>query len=224
MNRCEKTIGWADYTWNYMVGCKCGCSYCAAKRMNTRFKFIPDWENPVLFNERLSEPFKLKKPSKIFVVFMGDLFGDWVCSDWIKSGLLVAEANPRHTFMFLTKNPKRYQDFHFPKNCMLGCTITGSESYREMRLMTMLMDQYKMRRGDRTFVSIEPLLGPCKQGMIGYDMFDLVIIGAETGRKPLIPRREWIDDITYDMDQSKIFYKKNLIKYFPDLKYQNNEL
>jgi len=39
-------IGWCDSTLNPVVGCTFGCSYCYAKKLNDRFKFIEDWNRP----------------------------------------------------------------------------------------------------------------------------------------------------------------------------------
>jgi protein gp37 len=215
MNPCRKTIGWADFTWNIVVGCRKCCSYCYAKRMNDRFHFIPIWTNPVFFHDRLIEPYQLTKPSIIFVGSMCDLFGDWICRDWIKEVLYISEHNPQHTFMFLTKNPKRYLDFDFPKNVMLGCTITHDGENAIMHRD--IMKRLKMKR-NRTFVSIEPIHSSFEG--ISFAMFDLVIVGAETGPKPIIPQPEWILSIIHP----NIYYKNNLIKYFPDLNNDNYEL
>jgi len=43
MNRTKIDWPGLGYTWNPVIGCKRNCSYCYAKRMNTRFKWIPDW-------------------------------------------------------------------------------------------------------------------------------------------------------------------------------------
>jgi protein gp37 len=76
----KTSIEWCDFTWNPVVGCKHGCPYCYAKKINDRFKFIPEWTAPRLFPDRLSEPSMLKKRSRIFVGSMCDLFGDWIDS------------------------------------------------------------------------------------------------------------------------------------------------
>jgi hypothetical protein len=54
---------------------------------------------------------------------MGDLFCDAVPSDWIGRILKIVKQHPDREFLFCTKNPKRYHDFSFPENCILGVTI-----------------------------------------------------------------------------------------------------
>lgn len=199
-------IEWTQFTFNPVVGCKNGCWYCYAKRMNDRFKWIKEWSEPGFFPQRLSEPYKLKKSSKIFVGSMCDLFGDWIPDRWIKRVIKVAEENPRHTFQFLTKNPKRYLEFDFPKNCWLGATIDGTEVWgtAQSKINDLkLTDNYK-------FISFEPLLGDVS----GLDLtgIDLVIVGAQTGRGAIPPKKEWIDSIKH----SNILFKDNLLKIYPE--------
>ena len=106
-------IEWTNWTWNPVVGCKHNCWYCYGKRIAKRFfKDNPNYE-PKFYPERLKEPYTLKKPSKIFVCSMADLFGDWVKMNWIERVIKVVKENPQHTFQFLTKNPKRYLEFEF---------------------------------------------------------------------------------------------------------------
>ena len=201
MNRTK--IDWADYSWNPVVGCKHGCSYCYAKKINDRFKIIPKWEEPQLFEKRLAEPYKLKKSSIIFVGSMCDLFGDWIPDEWINKILKVVEENPKHVFMFLTKNPKRYMFFYFPNNVRLGITLTKNDDL----LRFFEFRQCESFYNRKTFASIEPLLGDLsKIDLIG---FYLVIVGAMTGKDAVIPQREWIKSIKH----KNIFYKENIKKY-----------
>jgi hypothetical protein len=41
--------GWRlDMTWNPIVGCRHGCNYCYARRMNDRFQWIANWNDPII--------------------------------------------------------------------------------------------------------------------------------------------------------------------------------
>ena len=196
----KSKIEWCDYTWNPVVGCKHNCWYCYAKRMNDRFKWIEKWSEPRFFASRLKEPYRLKKPSKIFVCSMADLFGDWINSRWIHEILKLPKNNPQHTFQFLTKNPKRYLEFEFPKNCWLGITI---DYVNQARL------NYLKKMPNYKFISFEPLLGD--MSALDLSGIDLVIVGAMTGmgKKNVIPKKEWIDSIKH----KNIFYKNNIKEY-----------
>ena len=191
-------IEWCDYTWNPLIGCRHGCKYCYAKRLNSRFNFIPKWETPIFFPDRVNEPTAKRKGAKIFVCSMSDLFGNWVRSEWITKILHIAAICPRHEFMFLTKNPDRYQEFAFPSNCWLGRTITAPPHP--------LADVARIDKPNKTFISVEPLLGDFSD--IHFDV-DLVIVGAMTGPGAVIPKREWIKSIRHP----NIFYKDNIKKY-----------
>ena len=201
MNRTK--IEWTNYTWNPVIGCKHGCSYCYAKQWAKRFgqSFKPHWSKSQYF-----KPNKIKEPSKIFVCSLADLFGDWVPESWINKVLLMVYDNPQHTFQFLTKNPHRYLEFDFPDNCWLGTTITGKNHKDDLLRLLWLSDDFNKK--NKRFVSIEPLLGKINQGDI-LNNFDLVIVGAMTGPKAIVPKKEWIDSIKHP----NIFYKNNIKKY-----------
>jgi protein gp37 len=159
-------IEWTDYTWNPVTGCwgpggtpekPNRCPYCYAHKLAKRFYHgYPPGDSfaPLFMPDRLSEPAKVKKPSKIFVSSMGDLFGDWVPDEWIAEVQQTAHDTPQHTFQFLTKNPKRLKDFNpWPSNCWVGTTVTNQEDADE-RLPWLLQADAPVR-----FVSHEPLLG-----------------------------------------------------------------
>lgn len=198
----QKTkIDWPnlDYTWNPVVGCKNNCSYCYARRMNDRFKFIKKWDEPEYFPFKLYDPYNIKKPSIIFVGSMCDLFGSWIQLYWIDKIIRVCRDLHRHTFMFLTKNHVGYNGFSFPDNCMLGITQTIGNQIQ--------LNEFFHYSHGRRFVSIEPLMGSFEG--IKFNNIELVIVGAMTGTKPVIPQKEWIQSIKHD----NIYYKKNIQKY-----------
>lgn len=160
-------IEWTDYVWNPVRGCLHNCPYCYGKRIDRRFgdgSFTPTFHP-----ERLQEPLKVKKPSRIFVGSMADLFGDW---EWVdKSGgfvaysanvinsiLNIAEQCPQHTFIFLTKNPKGMQGFDFPDNCWCGTSVENQEKYDERKPELLKVNCKTL------FISYEPALGPINFG------------------------------------------------------------
>jgi protein gp37 len=190
-------IEWCDYTWNPIVGCKHNCKYCYARALNNRFKWIKDWTDPWFFMERLNQPLLVKTPSTIFVGSMCDVMGDWIPNGWIHKIIDVAKRCERHTFMFLTKNPSRYKGFNFPSNCMLGTTITGRGDLNKLSSAFLA--------GSRTFLSIEPIMGPFP----ALKPFELVIVGAMTGPGAIPPKKSWVKSVRH----RNIFYKSNIKQF-----------
>lgn len=125
------SIEWTGYTWNPVTGCTPvseGCRNCYAKRMahrlRGRFGYPADEPFRVtLHPERLEEPLRLTKPSRIFVASMGDLFHEGVPMEFIAEVFdVMASATVNcgkrhrhseecwggspHTFLILTKRPQ----------------------------------------------------------------------------------------------------------------------
>ena len=207
MNRTK--IEWTDFTWNPVTGCEYGCSYCYARSITKRFPGLyPNGFEPTYHPERLEEPHRLKKPSKIYVVSMGDLLGDWVPDLWIDSVIRAAHECPQHIFQFLTKNPIRYLNFYFPENCWLGVTIEAeSKSKRFYDFFGAIIDKH-----NKTFVSFEPLLGSVGLNKGQFNAFDWVIVGAQTGPNAKQPEKKWVEEIITEARKANcaIFLKDNL--------------
>lgn len=203
MNRTK--IEWCDFTWNPVTGCKRGCPYCYAKRVHNRFNKEP-FDKITFHPERLMEPLKVKKPSKIFVGSMSDIeYWDLL---WTKMILDVVEANQQHTFMFLSKRPSNYNNFDWPQNAMTGITITSGPILSDT---IQFFEIYRSKFMIRPFLSIEPLLGPVPAIM---DKFELVIIGAQTGPKAIVPKDEWVEEIVRIVPPEKLFVKDSIKEQF----------
>lgn len=204
MNRTK--IEWTQWTYNPIVGCKHGCWYCYAKKLTQRFKKIfPNGFEPTFYPERLKEPWNLKKPSKIFVCSIADLFAPWTPKEWQIQVIQSIEMCPiKHTFQLLTKNPEGINKHHvFPNNVWVGATVNTREDYWRIREIASV--QAKVR-----FISFEPLLGDMENVELGG--INWVIIGKLTSSKKVKLDMKWVMDISAECSRHKIpiFFKNNL--------------
>jgi len=105
-------------TWNPVTGCTPvseGCEHCyaarMAKRLAGRFGYPKNDPFRVTFHpDRPEEPLRWKKPRKIFVCSMGDLFHKDVLDEWIAAVWSIMAVTPQHTYLVLTKRPKRMKE------------------------------------------------------------------------------------------------------------------
>ena len=164
-------IEWAEETWNPVTGCtkiSAGCTHCYAERMSKRLRgrFGYDQDDPfkvTWHGDKLEQPLKWRKPRRIFVCSMGDLFHKDVPYIWISMVLGIAsQANRDHTFLFLTKRPDRMKKHmmdwagaqgSLPGNWWLGVTAENQRQ-ADIRIPYLLSIPAAVR-----FVSLEPLLG-----------------------------------------------------------------
>ncbi|MBY6277267.1 DUF5131 family protein [Symbiobacterium thermophilum] len=118
-------IEWTDATWNPIRGCSRvseGCRNCYAERMAARFSgpgrpyedlvrrtpHGPRWTGEVrLVEELLDAPLHWRRPRRIFVNSMSDLFHEAVPDEWIDKVFAVMALAEHHTFQVLTKRPER---------------------------------------------------------------------------------------------------------------------
>jgi len=110
---------WWDESWNPVTGCTPiseGCKNCYAKRMTDRNLWGYDF-TPRYHPERLNIPRKWKKPRRIFVCSMGDLFHEDITDVIIACIMTIIMMTPRHTYMILTKRPERMKEF-FTFKCL----------------------------------------------------------------------------------------------------------
>jgi len=181
------------FTWNPVTGCRHDCFYCYVPRLhNYELK-------PYFHPKRLPQPLKIRKPSSIFCGSTTDPMGDWLPVEWIHEILKIIYQCPQHTFYFLTKNPKRYVEFEFPDNCILGTTIESQfPSFRAQELI-----DATAHRNNKLFVCFEPLLSDIQIDMTALSW---IIIGAMTGPEAdkYRPKREWIEHLVNQAQELNI--------------------
>jgi protein gp37 len=111
----RSAIEWTDATWNPVRGCtkvSPGCKHCYAERFAERFRRVPGHPFEQGFDlrlvpEMLDAPLRWRRPRRIFVNSMSDLFHSGVPSEYIAAVFGVMAAAPQHTFQCLTKRTDR---------------------------------------------------------------------------------------------------------------------
>ena len=114
-------IEWCDETWNPVTGCtrvSPGCANCYIERTppfrmaGRRFDRVGNEETTgvILHPERLDQPLRWRKPRRVFVCSLADLFHEAVPRDHIHDVFRTMERADRHTFQVLTKRPERALD------------------------------------------------------------------------------------------------------------------
>ena len=200
----KSKIEWTEATWNPVVGCSVvspGCTNCYAMRMARRLdrpgshyegttrvvNGKPVWTGAVKQapEHTLTAPLRWRKPRRIFVNSMSDLFHEDAPDEWIDRIFAVMALSPQHTFQVLTKRPERMRayiaDANISTSAPLGKAITRLSRTLPLDarffawplpnvwLGTSVEDQ---KRADERiphllatpaavrFLSVEPLLGP----------------------------------------------------------------
>lgn len=112
----DKTgIEWTDATWNPVTGCtevSPGCDHCYAKTFAERWRgteghYFENGFDVQLRPEKLDQPLHWKRPRRIFVNSMSDLFHDSVPDEYIANVWSIMAWSPRHTYQILTKRHAR---------------------------------------------------------------------------------------------------------------------
>jgi len=183
-------IEWTDMTLNTSTGCEkisAGCQNCYAEKMHSRLRSMGNWKYSFDFNtirmwRSVLETKLPKKPKRIFVNSMADLFHDRIDFLFMLEVLEMAADNPKHTFQILTKRPERALKFSnwmtagkpWPSNVWLGVTV---ENKKEMHRI----DTLKKIPAALRFISFEPLLSYVPVSTEMLNGIGWVIVGAETG-------------------------------------------
>lgn len=194
----SSSIEWTESTWNPVTGCtkvSPGCKNCYAERMAERLQLMGQ-RNYVngfaltLQPHALEMPLRWKKPQRIFVNSMSDLFHADVPLGYIEQVFDVMRRAHWHEFQVLTKRADRLATLspglHWPPNVWMGVSVENAE-------YTPRIDQLRDAGAAVKFLSVEPLLGPL--GAINLDGIDWVIVGGESGPRARGMKREWVIDV-----------------------------
>lgn len=203
-------IEWTDKTWNPTTGCtkiSPGCKNCYAARMAKRLKAMSNkkyqngkdgfdltlhWDMVRSGGDKkyLASPLRWKKPRKIFVNSMSDLFHEDVPLKFIYKVLDVCYYAHQHTFQILTKRSERLPELNemiaWPSNVWLGVSVE-SVDYK-FRIDHLCQTGAKVK-----FLSLEPLLGPL--GDLDLEGIDWVIAGGESGPNCRPIEADWVRGI-----------------------------
>lgn len=207
----ETQIEWTDATWNPVAGCSlasAGCKNCYAMHMAKRLESMGvekykgltqkhgknvTWNGVIREDQTaLSMPYKWRKPRKIFVNSMSDLFHEGVSDEFILQVWKVMEETPHHNYQILTKRPERMAQVlvnnigKILPNVWLGTSVEDGQSTNRIA---------ELRKTPATirFISFEPLIGSV--GNIDLSNIHWAIVGGESGNNARIIKEQWIDEI-----------------------------
>jgi protein gp37 len=219
-------IEWTEATWNPIGGCKVlspGCTNCYAMRMAARLQAMGTekyagttrksgkrhvWTGRINVDDSaIDAPLRWKKPQRIFVNSMSDLFQDGVDEETIRRIWNVMAQARQHTFQILTKRPERMLDvltqssFSVLPNVWLGTSVENRDCLH--RIETLRHVPAAIR-----FVSFEPLLGP----IVAPDLAGIhwAIVGGESGPRARPMEQWWAEQLRDDCQRQnvKFFFKQ----------------
>ncbi len=220
----KSQIEWTDSSWNPTTGCtkvSAGCTNCYADVLAKRLqKMHPEgrYRNGfklTLHENALNLPLKWKKPKKIFVNSMSDLFHKDVPFKFINKVWDVMLSTERHTYQILTKRPERMVKYiescgngyyhgmknTTPKHIWLGTSVENAKVKNRIQIIKDCLAEVQ-------FISFEPLIGDV--GKLDLSGIEWVIVGGESGKNHRPIKKEWVLNILKQCREQKVpfFFKQ----------------
>ena len=194
----QSGIEWTEATWNPVTGCdkvSPGCAHCYAERMAARLRAMgtPNYANGfelTLQPQMLEKPLQWKRPRKIFVNSMSDLFHSAVPSSFIDQVFGVMSSASWHQYQVLTKRSQRLLELDsrlpWASHIWMGVSV-------ENRRFSNRIDDLRRTNAKVKFLSLEPLLGPLEN--LDLRGIDWVIVGGESGPRARPMDTAWVTSI-----------------------------
>ncbi len=197
-------IEWTEATWNPTSGCNkisLGCKNCYAETLTKRLKAMGQqkYKKGFQYVEHPSDvnlPLTWKKPRKIFVNSMSDLFHENSSFEFTGKCFATMIQADQHDYQILTKRPKRMAEFSnlffkyfghkIPNFMWMGVSVENHDYISRI-------NELKKVKCNTRFISFEPLIGPV--GKVNLKGIDWAIIGGESGHHYRTVEKEWILDI-----------------------------
>lgn len=195
-------IEWTDATWNPVSGCvkvSPGCDNCYAERFAERFRGVAGHPfehgfDVTLRPHRLGEPLSWRRPRRVFVNSMSDLFLKEIPRDFLDQVFETMERADWHVFQVLTKRSslmrryvnQRYSGRKAPGHIWLGVSV--EDKRRLVRLKHLNETLASVR-----FVSFEPLLEDL--GRVDLGGIHWAIAGGESGPRWRPAAADWIRNL-----------------------------
>lgn len=207
----KSAIEWTNATWNPVTGCtqvSLGCDHCYALAFAERFRGVVShpYEQGFdlkLWPERLVLPREWKKPRRIFVNSMSDLFHKDVPDEFILDVFSTMVLADQHIYQVLTKRPSRLVNTGLTdKITQRILDLTGTASWPahiwfgvsvETSAYAWRVDALRHIPASVRFISAEPLLGPLDT--VSLEEIHWLITGGESGPGHRYCDPTWVRDL-----------------------------
>jgi protein gp37 len=202
---------WWDNSWNLVTGCtrvSAACDHCYARRTaetRLRGKYGYPADEPfrvTVHPDKFDAPLHWRKPRRIFVCSMGDLFHPEVPIKVHDRVLVAAYLARQHTFLLCTKRPERITETWAETQSRCGWV---TEVVQNIHLGTTVEHQDTVDRIGHLldtpaavhWISFEPLLGPVCVPELYWGRLTWIVIGCETGTKRRPCNLDWVKSLVY---------------------------
>ncbi len=191
-------IEWTDATWNPVTGCSKispGCKFCYAERLAIRLRAMgqSNYRNGfelTLQPQMLEVPLRWRKPRRVFVNSMSDLFHEEVPTEYIHQVFDVMRRADWHQYQVLTKRSERLLEvdptLNWRPQLWMGVSVENEDHLFRI-------EHLRRTKAHVKFLSIEPLLGSLQR--LSLRGIDWVIVGGESGPGSRPLSAEWVREV-----------------------------